>query len=63
MTLFYNETTRTWYDPRAPIVGKYAQRPTAPRRQLSGPRVMQIHNMHAARTADRAAKSLQRRYW
>lgn len=24
--MYYNDVTRTWYDPRAPIVGKYAPR-------------------------------------
>lgn len=64
--MYYNDVTRTWYDPRAPIVGKYAPKPKAVRRMPSG-QTRYIGNVwaDAARKelAQRAAsKAMGRRY-
>lgn len=67
MDLFYNESTGRWYDPRAPMVGRYAKQrlsgygAPAPRPAARpGPRTMHIHNMYAQRVAAATAKTLRR---
>ena len=58
--MFYNDVTRTWYDPRAPIVGKYAPKPKpATRRSYSTVQTRYIGNVWA--DATRRDKELARR--
>lgn len=52
--MFYNNVTRTWYDPRAPIVGKYAPKPKPAVRRAAGPQTRYIGNVWA----DAARKEL-----
>lgn len=66
MELFYNESTGRWYDPRAPMVGRYAKQSLAgygssrPSPKRTGPRTMYIHNMYARQVAGATAKALRR---
>lgn len=59
MSLFYNETTKTWYDPRAPMVGKYAPRRAKPaaRPFFHTRYIGNVHADAAAREALRRAAS------
>lgn len=65
--MYYNDVTRTWYDPRAPIVGKYAPGlKTKPARRQHQGHTRYIGNVwaDAARKelTQRAAYNVRRRY-
>lgn len=55
--MYYNETTRTWYDPRAPIVGKYAPKPRTKPAAPAAFHTRYIGNVHA----DAASREALRR--
>ena len=73
MTLFYDNATQQWYDPRAPMVGRYARtnvtgksRSQARRPAPTGPPTMYIQNLYsqysrAGRVAAASAAALGRR--
>lgn len=71
MALYYDEATRQWYDPRAPMVGRYAKTNVTGKRRgatggagSGGPPTVYIHNLYssyAGRVAQKSAASLGRR--
>lgn len=57
MQMFYDETTGTWYDPRAPLVGKYAPKRPVPRAVPREPYTRYIGNVYASGDLLRRAAS------